>query len=161
MHDDKVPEAARKEVIDESVPDCILPEQFFDGAGQRMSDVPEKRLMFAVLLDAVIQLRRRNTTRAAEAERWIRGEDEGEDTDSPFSFTNVCETLGLDPSYLAAGLLAWRFAHGALPVGVPVRQLRRSTRRVTPLGRRRRRRGPVRTAAAPPTGRCAANGQRS
>ena len=78
-----------------------------------VADVPEKRLMFAVLLDAVIQLRRRNTARSAEAERWIRGEDGDEDT--PFSFTNVCETLGIDPSYLARGLLAWRAGVGTLP----------------------------------------------
>ena len=141
MQHDKVPYEA-----DDSVPDCILPEQYFDGLALRAADVPEKRLMFAVLLDAVIQLRRRNTARSAEAERWIRGEDD--DADSPFSFVNVCETLGIDPGYLARGLLAWRYVPGGLPAGVPVRQLRTSTRRVTPLGqrRRRRRRGSTRAA---------------
>lgn len=144
MQHDKVPK-----IVDQSIPDCILPEQYFDGLALQTADVPEKRLMFAVLLDAVIQLRRRNTARGAEAERWIRGEDD--DEDAPFSFTNVCETLGIEPSYLADGLLAWRRERGCLPVGVPVRQLRRSTRRVTPLGRRRRRRrGPARTAAVAP-----------
>ncbi len=136
----------RLEVVDESVPDCILPEQYFDGLALRASDVPEKRLLFAVLLDAVIQLRRRNTARSAEAERWIRGEDD--DTDTPFSFVNLCETLGIDPSYLARGLLAWGREHRDVPAGVPVRQLRRSTRRVTPLGRRRRRKGPIPASAA-------------
>ena len=43
--------------------------------------------MFAVLLDAVIQLRRRNSPGATEAEIWIRGE---EGNDSPFSFDGVC-----------------------------------------------------------------------
>jgi hypothetical protein len=38
------------------VPDTILPVQYFDRTGA--SDTPEKRLMFAVLLDAILQLRR-------------------------------------------------------------------------------------------------------
>ena len=50
--------------------------------------MPEKRLMLAVLLDAIIQLRRPGSTGAIEAAEWIRG---GEATDSPFSFPVVCE----------------------------------------------------------------------
>jgi hypothetical protein len=128
---------APRGALDLSVPDAIVPEQYFDRLAARASDIPERRLMFAVLLDAVIQLRRRHSPDAAEAERWIRGE---EDEDSPFSFRNVCEALGIDPSYLARGLLAWRAHHADTTVRVPVRQLRTSHRRVTPLGRRRRRR---------------------
>ena len=154
MQHDRVPDA-----VDESVPDCILPEQYFDGLALRASDVPEKRLMFAVLLDAVIQLRRRNTARSAEAERWIRSEDEGEG--APFSFVNLCETLGIDPSYLARGLLAWSREPRGLPAVIPVRQLRRSARRVTPLGRRRRRRGPVLASAIAPADRYTSSGRRA
>jgi hypothetical protein len=55
------------EAADASVPDAIMPEQFFERLGLRVGDVPEKRLMFAVLLDAVIQLRKRNTSGAADA----------------------------------------------------------------------------------------------
>jgi len=120
---------------DASVPDTLLPEQYFDRLAPRGCDTPEKRLMFAVLLEAVIQLQRRNSISATEAEIWIRGE-EGED--APFSFRNVCEAIGLDPSYLARGLLAWRGTHAAT-TRVPVRQLRASHRRVTPIVRRRRR----------------------
>ena len=119
---------------DFSVPDALLPDQYFDRLAARASDVPEKRLMFAVLLDAVIQLQRRNTSNCAEAERWIRGEDE---TDAPFSFHNVCEALGIEPKFLARGLIAWSTSQPT--GGVPVRQLRTSHRRVTPLGRKRRR----------------------
>lgn len=64
----------------------------------------ERRLMAAVLFDAVLQLTRRGSTGAAEAARWIRA---GDDEDTPISFTTVCEALGLDPEYLARGLLAW------------------------------------------------------
>ena len=121
---------------DASVPDTLLPEQYFDRLAPRACDTPEKRLMFAVLLDAVIQLQRRNSTAATDAEIWIRGEDDRDD--APFSFRNVCEALALDPSYLARGLLAWRAAR-APAARVPVRQLRTSHRRVTPLPGRRRR----------------------
>ena len=131
----KTAEAARP-LFDVSVPDALLPEQYFDRLAARTSDTPERRLLFAVLLDAVIQLQRRNTAGSAEAERWIRNET---DTDSPFSFRNVCEALGIEPGYLARGLLSWRRTQIGTVPGIPVRQLRTSHRRVTPLGRRRRR----------------------
>ena len=121
---------------DVSVPDAILPEQYFDRLAARASDTPERRLMFAVLLDAVIHLQRRNTPACSEAERWIRNDGA---EDFPFSFRNVCEALGIDATYLKRGLLAWRHQNAGMPLGVPVRQLRTSHRRVTPIKRRRRR----------------------
>jgi hypothetical protein len=133
----KKPLATARVSADRSVPDSLLPDQYFDRLAARASDTPEKRLMFAVLLDAVINLQRRHSPRATEAELWIRGED---GDDAPFSFRSICDALGIDASYLARGLLAWRAARARSPVGMPVRQLRTSQRRVTPLGRRRRRR---------------------
>src|SRR6188508_338329 len=87
------------------VPDALLPDQYFDRLAARACDTPEKRLLFAVLLDAVIHMQRRNSVGAAEAEQWIRGEA---DDDSPFSFRNLCDALGIEPTYLARGLLSWR-----------------------------------------------------
>ena len=127
--------SSRRIVADASVPDTLLPDQYFDRLAPRACDSPEKRLMFAVLLDAVIQLQRRSSPAATEAEIWIRGEGGHE---APFSFANVCEALGLDAGYLARGLLAWR-GGAAAGTRVPVRQLRTSHRRVTPVVRRRRR----------------------
>ncbi len=68
------------------------------------SDVPERRLMAAVLFDAVLQLSRPGSKGAADAMRWIRSRD---DERLPFSFSSVCEGLGLDAQYLARGLMAW------------------------------------------------------
>jgi hypothetical protein len=119
------------------VPDALLPEQYFDRLAARASDAPEKRLMFAVLLDAVIHLQRRNTRAAVEAEEWIRST---EDDDVPFSFRSICGALGIEPEYLAQGLLTWCENPAKLPLGVPVRQLRTSRRKITPLRQRRRRR---------------------
>ena len=131
----KTAEAVRP-LFDVSVPDVMLPEQYFDRLASRTSDSPERRLLFAVLLDAIIQLQRRNTSGSAEAERWIRNDT---DSDSPFAFRNVCEALGIEPGYLQRGLLSWRRSQVVTLPGIPVRQLRTSHRRVTPLGRRRRR----------------------
>jgi hypothetical protein len=123
-------------VTDVSVPETILPIQYFDRLAMRMTDVPEKRLMFAVLLDAVIHLQRRDSRRAAEAVEWIRGEPDG----SVFSFQNICESLGLEPRGLARALLAWHEGPPTVRLGVPARQLRTAHPRIRPLRQRRRRR---------------------
>ena len=128
-----------------SVPDAFLPEQYFDRLSSRTTDTPEKRLMFAILVDAVIQLQRRNTPVALEAERWIRGDD---DEEPLFSFQDVCDALGIEAGYLARGLLT-RVQHSRpASLAVPVRQLRTSHRRITVLRKRRRRSAAQRAALA-------------
>jgi hypothetical protein len=125
-------------VHDVSVPEALLPDQYFDRLAPRATDTPEKRLMFAVLLDAVIHLQKRHTTGASEAERWIRGlDDDGEEP--MFSFQNICDALGLESEYLARGLLAFKESRDSKLLGAPVRQLRTSHRRITPLRKKRRR----------------------
>ena len=121
---------------DNLVPEVILPLQYFDRLAPRPTDIPEKRLMFAVLLDAVIHLQRRDSRGATEVAQWIR--EEGDE--SVFSFANICEALGIEPLFLARGLLAWYTGTAAMPMGVPARQLRTAHRRITPLRQRRRRR---------------------
>src|SRR5690242_3470300 len=81
---------------DSSVPEVILPIQYFDRLTVRATDVPEKRLMFAVLLDAVLHLQRRHSRGASEAAEWIEGPDDG----SPFSFQSICDCLGLQAEQL-------------------------------------------------------------
>jgi hypothetical protein len=122
-------------VTDASVPETILPIQYFDRLSVRVTDIPEKRLMFAVLLDAVIHLQRRDSRGAAEAVEWIAGEPDG----SVFSFQNICEALGLEPSRLARALLAWHHGPRTVRLGVPARQLRTAHPKIRPLRQRRRR----------------------
>jgi hypothetical protein len=108
----------------------VLP---FECVATRLGDMPEKRLMLAVLLDAILQLRLHGSTGAIEAADWIRG---GE-TDSPFSFLAVCEALGLDPGYLTRGVFAWaRRAKESAPLRRS--RLRRSQTRALRLSARRR-----------------------
>ncbi len=121
---------------DSSVPEVILPIQYFDRLTIRATDVPEKRLMFAVLLDAVLHLQRRHSRGASEAAEWIEGPDDG----SPFSFQNICECLGLEADGLARALLEWHQGPGTERLGVPARQLRTAHPRIRPPRQRRRRR---------------------
>ena len=94
------------------VPEAPLPEQCFSPSARDTTDEPEKRLMLAVLLDAIIQLRSADSSDLVEAENWIRERDA---SDEPFSFSNVCQVLDIESSYLRRGLLAWcdRPADGA------------------------------------------------
>ena len=89
-------------------PETVRPAQFFRTPGA--ASQPEKRLMLAVLENAVWLLLRdaerpRLTADAwrqvAEAERWIASNA----VDWPFSFMNICQVLGLDPAALRARLL--------------------------------------------------------
>jgi hypothetical protein len=81
------------------------------GAGHGVLPPPELSLMRAVLQDAIMcylgrAKRRRIDPRilAREAEHWILIND----WDSPFSFNNVCEALGLSHEVTRRTILAWR-----------------------------------------------------
>jgi hypothetical protein len=71
--------------------------------------MPEERLMFALLEDALTTFERGLHSRnpivrqqSCEVDEWMRSRS----NEHVFSFENVCETLGLDPDYLRAGLSA-------------------------------------------------------
>jgi hypothetical protein len=123
------------DTADTCVPDLLLPEQYFDRWATQASDSPEKRLMFAVLLDAVIQLRGRSQRNVLEAEQWIRGLA---CDSSPFSFRNICAALGIEADYLARGLLSWHTRTAAIPRSTSLRQRRTSHTPITPPSPRRR-----------------------
>lgn len=81
--------------------------------GERNQDMPEKRLMVAVLMNALECLLGFDVRCVAETEDWIRGNVGGDHW--PYSFHNVCEELDLDVDYLTRGLLNIRravVAHG-------------------------------------------------
>jgi hypothetical protein len=89
-------------------PDVFLPSQFY-GAGTLSRQVEgEKRLMIAILKDAVECLEKyrgaKNSSGRYEYENaleWIK--DRG--TEWLFSFINVCDLLGFDPDYMRDILL--------------------------------------------------------
>lgn len=92
-------------------PDALLPAQFYaafrGGSGVR----GEKRLMLAVLEDALDCFQKYAAARDAhghqlfeEAVAWISSGDRG----WFFSYENICETLEINPEYLRRGLDTWR-----------------------------------------------------
>ncbi|HVO95602.1 MAG TPA: hypothetical protein VMT22_22290 [Terriglobales bacterium] len=92
-------------------PDTLLPEQYFDTFRRKLHLEPEKKLMLAILEDAVAcyqkyVLARDGKGRALfhEAETWVQEKK----ADEIFSFDSVCEMLGFDPNYLRRGLAAWK-----------------------------------------------------
>ena len=92
-------------------PDTLLPSQFFDRVRRRTEHEGERRLMIAVLEDAVDVYRKqagsgdaRGQQLFGEAEQWI----EDPDRTWLFSFQNICDVLGLDADYLRRGLHAWK-----------------------------------------------------
>ena len=92
-------------------PDTVLPAQFFLALRQRTGSQGARRLVVAVLEDAVDCFQkylgaedRRNCKLYADAEAWLFSDDNS----WPFAFVNVCEALGIQPPFLRRGLLLWR-----------------------------------------------------
>ncbi len=91
--------------------DTLMPNEYLDTFRRTSHLEPEKRLMNAVLEDAVYCYQKyigaRDKTGKGlfqEAEDWIFGNDELD----TFSYNHVCESLGLSPSYLRNGILRWK-----------------------------------------------------
>ena len=97
-------------------PDVLASDQFNAILKTGRMPDPERRLMVAILEDAVSCLSkdprrcpRQQRKSFDEAHSWINANDtEG----WVFSFTNVCETLGIEPSYLRGGLNRWTALSG-------------------------------------------------
>jgi hypothetical protein len=91
--------------------DAILPVQFHPARRGTSDTEPVRRLMFAILVDAVRCFQANVSARAAfrrrlfwEARLWIFSEKGG----GPFSFDTVCDALDVDPRGLRRWLLDWR-----------------------------------------------------
>jgi hypothetical protein len=92
-------------------PDTLLPSQYFAIVKRKGAHEPERRLVAALLQDAVEcfqkHLRARDEKARqlfVDAEEWICSEDRS----WPFSFENVCDLLQINPGYLRRGLIAWK-----------------------------------------------------
>jgi len=95
-------------------PDTILPSQFSDRVNLGPSSYPEKRLMLAVLEDAVATFQRyvdagdrRGQRLHRESEEWFASAE----NDWPFAFENICNAIEIEPEYLRRGLAGWKEAH--------------------------------------------------
>jgi hypothetical protein len=91
-------------------PDTLISHQYFTTLRTKRLE-PEKRLMLAVLEDAVacfqryiLPRNRREKTLFKETEDWVRDKND----DYLFSFENICEALKVNPEYVREGLLRWK-----------------------------------------------------
>ena len=81
------------------------------GAPGKDAKRPEERLMMAVLGDALFCFQRYHKAPDkhgrkifAEAEHWMQDDSE----EWPFSFANICSSLGISPGYLRQQLVRWK-----------------------------------------------------
>lgn len=91
-------------------PDTLISEKYFKVYRLAKPAEAEKKLMFAVLVEALQTYQKfafskspRGQTLFHEAETWF-GKDE---PDGVFSFSSICEVFGLNPPFLRRGLLQW------------------------------------------------------
>ena len=92
-------------------PDTLVSAQYFENLRSKTLLEPEKRLMLAVLEDAIncfqdnllAQFGKRKRL-FEEAEEWILAGNR----DWVFSFENICEVCGINPEYVSQELLRWK-----------------------------------------------------
>jgi hypothetical protein len=89
-------------------PDIFLPAQFYGAGGLSRKLEGEKRLMIAILKDAVECLEKYRGARTStgrshyeNAIEWVKDTD----TEWLFSFTNICDLLGFDSDYMREVLM--------------------------------------------------------
>jgi hypothetical protein len=92
-------------------PDTLLPDQYLETFRRKFHLEPEKKLMLAVLEDAIACYQKyifahdgKGKVLAQETELWLLDQN----SDWLFSFDNVCETLGFDPAYMREGMIHWK-----------------------------------------------------
>jgi hypothetical protein len=91
-------------------PDTLLPDQYLDTFRRKLHLEPEKKLMLAILEDAIACYQKYIFARDSkgkalfhEVEEWVAERGSG----SVFAFDSVCESLGLNPAYLRRGMSDW------------------------------------------------------
>ena len=92
-------------------PDILAGDQFFQHTRRKNPLEPEKRLMLAILRDAVECFQKYLFSKHAKGKRHFQDAEEWileENPDWLFSFVNICELLGLNAAYIRNGLMDWR-----------------------------------------------------
>jgi hypothetical protein len=91
-------------------PDVLAVHEYLHVFQYRPALTPERRLLAAILSDAIdcymrycFGKSRRDKRMFQETEEWFFGSDEG-----VFGFENVCEVLKLAPGYIRRGLLRYK-----------------------------------------------------
>ncbi len=116
--------------------DVLLPAQYW-GPGEDPRSEPEKRLMAAVLEEAVATLLNRagdhsheGSQLMEEARRWFASDERS----GPFAFATICDVLGLDENGIRQALAAklgedQRYTRRRIQAGRGRHRVRSATRR--------------------------------
>jgi hypothetical protein len=89
-------------------PDILSATQYFQNFRRKTFLQPEKRLILAVLEDAIHCFKNNVGARTVAGKKLFQQTEEWilqEDGRWPFSFENICDLLGISPTYLRLGLL--------------------------------------------------------
>ncbi|HEY6198731.1 MAG TPA: hypothetical protein VI231_08990 [Candidatus Binatia bacterium] len=111
------------ETLDLFQEDASLPAQYWETFARKRDLEPEKRLLLAVLDEAIRCYRSQifiGGRRFTEVESWLFSED----IDDTFSFRNICDVLNLSPSRIRQSLRTWKPS----PVRQPTHRVRRPAR---------------------------------
>src|SRR5690242_20016743 len=108
---DKTTEIEESAVARLTVPDALMPGQYYEGVRRDDPAVGAiKRLMLAVLEDALHCLQTYAEARTSirrrmfvEAQAWIYDRT----ARGPFAFEAVCDALGIEPQRLREGIREW------------------------------------------------------
>ena len=104
-------------------PDTLVPAQYFDRIGADIAFQPEKRLMLAVLEEAIATFQRHAVSRTPRSMRLVQDVEEwtaATDQDWPYSFENICAALNLESEYLRKGMARWKATqHRQAGIGQP------------------------------------------
>jgi hypothetical protein len=96
-------------------PDVIFPDQYLATLKTKSVMEPEKRLMLAVLEDAVYRFQK-NVAAGSELGKEIFAEEKSwffeRGANWVFSFESICEAFDIDPDYVRRGLTRWQATHG-------------------------------------------------
>jgi hypothetical protein len=92
-------------------PDTLVPSQYFERVGSDAAFQPEKRLMLAVLEEAIATFQRHALSDTSRSQRLVEEVElwaGGADGDWPFSFENICQALDIEPEFLRSGMERWK-----------------------------------------------------
>jgi hypothetical protein len=96
--------------------DAVLPVQFHNGPEETATTEPIRRLMVAVLFDAIRCFQTKLALRQpagrqefAEVRSWIFSDHDN----GCFSFRAICDALRIDPKVIRKGLAKWEEMRGA------------------------------------------------
>jgi hypothetical protein len=114
---------AHKKVVPLFQPGTLLVAEYLDEPHRGTLVEPEKRLMLAVLAEAINGFQENHSARYGnkkkrfdEVQRWIF-ESQG---DWIFAFENICSALELNPEYIRQGLLRWKTKRSSNRPSIPL-----------------------------------------